>query len=200
MTQLIHNSACASTSPYDGVFVGSFVPAQALFKEQTKWEISTTNPAFGTGQVFGRDNADTRTLGIVQLMILNRINADPENATARKITDDLSEIFGERIPDAQVFVTLSRLRDRGLVNAAIPKNPSTIGEKTKITRSPALPSKSTAQRRGRRAAIMQLTPEGVSAVEQAAAQIRLSASATKSLKGDRDDTTTTNAASAATLG
>ena len=200
MTQLIQPTACASTSRCDTSFVGSFVRAQALLKELIEWKILKANCAFGTGQVFGRDNADTRTLGIVQLMILNRIKADPENATARKITDDLSKIFGERIPDAQVFVTLSRLRDRGLVNAANPENPSTIGDKTKTTRSPALPSKSTAQRRGRRAAIMQLTPEGVSAVEQAAAQIRLSASATKSLKGDRDDTTTTNAAEAATLG
>lgn len=206
MTQQTHQTACASTSPKGAFFVGSNAPAQALPQmEKSTWQ--THRPHYlslGQRRVFGRDKTDTRTLGIIQLMILNRIKADPENATARKITDDLSKIFGERIPDAQVFVTLSRLRDRGLVNAVTPENDqatATLGsENPTKSRTTALPSKSTARNRGRRAAIMKLTPEGVSAVKQAALHIRLSASATTSLKGDRDDTTTTNAAEAATLG
>ena len=164
--------------------------------------------------MFGRDKTDIRTLGIIQLMILNRIKANPENATARKITDDLSKVFGERIPDAQVFVTLSRLRDRGLVNAVTPKlsdskraNPNKTGEKLSTIETTALPLKSSAKShgrnpsakpRGRRAATMKLTPEGVTAVKQAA--LLLSGSAGKSLKGDPHETKTQGASTTSTVG
>lgn len=204
MTQQTVQPACACTPPSGAFSVGSSVHAEALPKESNRWKSTLNHLSLGQGRVFGRDKTDTRTLGIIQLMILNRIKADPQNATARKITDDLSKIFGERIPDAQVFVTLSRLRDRGLVNAVTPEPDQATtnlkGANSSPSETTALPSKSTARIRGRRAAIMKLTPEGVSAVKQAALHIRLSASATMSLKGDCDDTTTTNAAETATLG
>lgn len=206
MTHENHQQVCADM-PYQGTFYdGSFVSAQSSQKEQTSCTIRTLiSSSLGQGHVFGRDKTDTRTLGIIQLMILNRIKANPENATARKITDDLSKIFGERIPDAQVFVTLSRLRDRGLVNAVTPKlsdskraNPNSTGEEWTSIDTTALPLKPSAKPRGRRAATMKLTPEGVAAVKQAA--LLLSGSAGKSLKGDSHETKTQGASTTSTVG
>jgi hypothetical protein len=196
MTHKTQTTACAQM-PYEGIFVyGSYLSAQAFKKEHRLClNVNQFSLFLGQGQVFGRDKTDTRTLGIIQLMILNRIKANPENATARKITDDLSKIFGERIPDAQVFVTLSRLRGRGLVNAATPKltseraNPNGDEGEISSLETTALPLKSSAKSRGRRAAIMELTPQGVAAVKQAA--LLLSDSADKSLKGDIYAKTTT---------
>lgn len=129
-------------------------------------------PSSGTVPVRGGADPDTRTLGIIQLAILNRIKAKPEYSTAREITDDLSKLFGERIPDAQVFVTLARLRDRGLVEAVTPTSNESeeLNEKQRgLSPGPRIARLSTTRTsRGRRAAIMKLTPLGVEAVEQAA--------------------------------
>lgn len=213
MTQHIHETARAIGSPHGAILVGSwsFARAQTLKEPMKCKQDQTRHRSAGRRHVFGLAKTETRTLGIIQLMILNRINADPENATARKITDDLSKIFGERIPDAQVFVTLSRLRDRGLVNAVTPENDQATTTQRKdnsiqgkdnsiLSGTTALPPNSTARARGRRAATMQLTPSGVSAVKQAALQLRLSSLASKSLEGDCHDQATTNAAEAARLG
>lgn len=137
--------------------------------------------ASGTFTVRSSADPDARTLGIIQLAILNRLRAKPERATAREITDDLSKLFGERIPDAQVFVTLARLRDRGLVEAVTSsaKDGDSLDEKQyELDSQPHTARLSTSRTsRGRRAATMKLTPLGVEAVEQAA-RILLESAAT----------------------
>ena len=142
----------------------------------------------------------------MQLLIMNRIKADPVRATGMLITDDLSRIAGRRIPDAQVFLTLSRLKDRGLVEPITREEtvsgevlPKKEGEKreangplkhsgihnglTEVDRSPSLKPPSAAKHK--KATRFVLTGEGTQAIEAASRLLVLSG--TVSFKGDDHD-------------
>lgn len=150
----------------------------------------------------GRADDPTRNLGLTQILILNRILAAPDRATGMMITDDLSKIMGRPVPDAQVFLTLSRMRDRGLIETVEPVSKdtgttnanegSTVKNPQSGDHGPGLlaqsPSKRSRSRNRKRAAYFKLTPLGVRAVESSAALISLSKS--PSTSGDEHEFST----------
>jgi hypothetical protein len=124
--------------------------------------------------------------------------AAPDRATGMMITDDLSKIMGRPVPDAQVFLTLTRMRDRGLIEIIEPVSDDTgvtqtVGEaETSNDQSGECsgllaqsPSKRSRSRNRKRAAHFKLTPQGVRAVEASAALISLSTS--PSIDGDEHE-------------
>ena len=94
-----------------------------------------------------------RTLGLVQVAILNHIETSPDRAYGSAITDDVSTAIGRDLADAQVYIALRRLQKQGLLCSQL---------------SPSAPSKGT---RGRPRKYYSLTALGKRALEDAGAYI-----------------------------
>lgn len=90
-----------------------------------------------------------RTLGLVQVAILNQIETSPDRAYGSAITDDVSTATGRHLADAQVYVALRRLEKQGLLCSQL---------------SPSAPSKGT---RGRPRKYYSLSAKGKRALEDA---------------------------------
>jgi DNA-binding PadR family transcriptional regulator len=66
-----------------------------------------------------KENLHTRTLGLVQVAIMNVITNRPDRAYGTAITEEVSGIVGREFSDAQIYVALGRLEDHGLISSHI---------------------------------------------------------------------------------
>lgn len=94
---------------------------------------------------FGRN----RALGTVQVWILKVIEADAGRAYGTAITETLSEFTGRAMADAQVYMALRRLEQRGFISA----------------KADDLPSGPSVRSRGRPRKVYELTASGKRALE-----------------------------------
>jgi DNA-binding PadR family transcriptional regulator len=105
----------------------------------------------------GIAEADSRALGLVQVAILSAIVDAPDGAYGSAITTRVSQMVDRDVVDAQVYVALKRLEDRGFVESYVNSN--------------SMPSK---RMRGRPRVHYRLTAVGRRALEQAGAYLTLS--------------------------
>jgi DNA-binding PadR family transcriptional regulator len=101
-----------------------------------------------------RDDDATRSLGLTQVAILSVITAMPTAAYGTAIADRVSVMVGREVADAQIYVALRRLEDRGLI----------------VSRADAVTMPSQ-RKRGRPKIYYVLTSEGRRALENAGAYI-----------------------------
>ena len=66
-----------------------------------------------------RSSTGERTLGLIQVAILSAITAEPSQAFGTAIAGRISQVVDREISDAQVYVALARLQDRGFVSSQI---------------------------------------------------------------------------------
>lgn len=71
-----------------------------------------------------KDGSHTRTLGLVQVAIMNAIINRPERAYGTAITDAVSKTVGRELSDAQVYVALGRLEEHGLIDSRVDEFPT----------------------------------------------------------------------------
>jgi DNA-binding PadR family transcriptional regulator len=70
-----------------------------------------------------RESLHARTLGLVQVAIMNVITNKPERAYGTAITDEVSRIVGRELADAQVYIALGRLEAHGLISSRVDEIP-----------------------------------------------------------------------------
>lgn len=61
---------------------------------------------------------DLRSIGIVQVAILNVISSAPDRSYGIGIAAELTQRIGRTIPDAQVFTALRRLESQGMIEGS----------------------------------------------------------------------------------
>jgi DNA-binding PadR family transcriptional regulator len=70
-----------------------------------------------------QDSLHTRTLGLVQVAIMNVITSKPDRAYGTAITDEVSRVVGRELADAQVYIALGRLEEHGLISSRVDEIP-----------------------------------------------------------------------------
>ena len=70
-----------------------------------------------------RKGVHTRTLGLVQVAIMNVITNRPERAYGTAIADEVSRDVGRELADAQVYVALRKLEEHGLISSRVDEIP-----------------------------------------------------------------------------
>ena len=58
-------------------------------------------------------------IGIVGAVVLKVINRDPTRAYGSAITDQVSRVVGRDLADAQIYVALRRLEERGFIGSRV---------------------------------------------------------------------------------
>jgi DNA-binding PadR family transcriptional regulator len=71
-----------------------------------------------------KSDLHNRTLGLVQVAIMNVITNRPDRAYGTAITDDVSRIVGRELADAQVYIALGRLEEHGLISSRVDAIPT----------------------------------------------------------------------------
>lgn len=65
-----------------------------------------------------------RVLGLIQIAILNVIDRTPHKSYGVAITDEVSQIIGRELADAQVYVALRRLEEHRLIRSRVDMIPA----------------------------------------------------------------------------
>lgn len=121
--------------------------------------------------IFGKSEAQpSRALGLIQVAILSVVSAQPNRAFGSAITDGVSRMIDRELANAQVYVALKRLEERGFVSSRI--------------ESGLMPSE---RKRGRPKVYYALTAQGRRALENAGAYLPSTQPFVRFSHGDRHE-------------
>jgi DNA-binding PadR family transcriptional regulator len=65
------------------------------------------------------ERKNPRTLGLVQVAIMNVITNQPLRSYGTAIADEVSKLVGRDLADAQIYIALGRLEEQGLISSRV---------------------------------------------------------------------------------